>query len=200
MQAAEIARVCHEANRAIQHATGDPNPSPAWNDAPDWQQESAVDGVVKAQEGATPRELHESWCEFKTKDGWVWGPIKDEDAKTHPCLVDYDELPESQRVKDHVFSAIVDTLTDWTPVNLGGIAELKAEHDIVPVPTVGRIVHFYPWNGPHWPRAAIVTAINRDGCRPHLSVFETWGEMTEVSAVEYSPEPKAGHWTWPPRV
>lgn len=102
-----IARVCHEANRALQIELEDPAPSPAWNDAPEWQRESAIEGVKKTLEGANSRELHESWCEFKTKDGWVYGPEKDAEKNTHPCLVDYDELPLEQRVKDDLFFQIV---------------------------------------------------------------------------------------------
>jgi len=107
----EIAHVCHEANRAIQQVTGDPAVSPPWDEAPEWQRESAVEGVAKAVGGATPEQLHQSWCDFKAADGWVYGPVKDEVAKTHPCLVGYDELPPEQRQKDAVFSAIVCALS-----------------------------------------------------------------------------------------
>ncbi|NKT05172.1 hypothetical protein GS485_11085 [Rhodococcus hoagii] len=108
---ADIARVCHEANRAIQIVTGDPAVSPSWDDAPDWQRDSAIEGVEKALNGATPKQLHESWCEFKRADGWVYGDVKDEVAKTHPCLVPYWDLPEIQRKKDAVFGAIVAALS-----------------------------------------------------------------------------------------
>lgn len=106
----KIASVCHEANRAIQIATNDQNPSPHWLDAPEWQRASAIEGVAKAIAGETPEQLHESWCEFKWADGWIHGPFKDEEIKTHPCLVDYDDLPAEQKAKDHVFSAIVNAL------------------------------------------------------------------------------------------
>lgn len=104
---AMIARICHEANRVIQDVQNDPAISPHWEDAPGWQQQSAIEGVHKAIDGATPEQLHESWCEFKTNDGWVYGEVKDAEAKTHPCLVPYAELPPEQRLKDHVFKAIV---------------------------------------------------------------------------------------------
>jgi hypothetical protein len=107
---AEIARVCHEANRAVQIITGDPLPSDHWDDAEDWQRESAVEGVVKAMEGYTPEQLHESWCEFKIADGWGYGEVKDAVAKTHPCLVEYSALPADQQIKDHLFEAIVKVL------------------------------------------------------------------------------------------
>lgn len=106
----DIARVCHEANRAIQIATSDPAVSPHWDEAPAWQRESAIDGVEKALAGATPGQLHEAWCEYKRADGWEFGPVKDEQAKTHPCLVSYAALPPAQRAKDTVFSAIVNAL------------------------------------------------------------------------------------------
>lgn len=101
-----IARVCHEANRVLQIAAGEA-PSPHWADAPEWQRESAISGVREALAGATPPELHERWREKKTAEGWVYGPVKDDKAKTHPCLLPYEALPQSQRVKDHLFHAIV---------------------------------------------------------------------------------------------
>lgn len=111
MQAEQIARVCHEANRAWQHVNDEPDASPEWDRAPDWQRESAVNGVRLALEGATPEELHESWALEKQRDGWVFGERKDAIAKTHPCLVPYDELPEAQRRKDALFRAIVVALS-----------------------------------------------------------------------------------------
>jgi hypothetical protein len=107
----DIARVCHEANRAWQHATGDPAPSPAWDDAPQWQRDSAVDGVRHAQNGATPEQMHQAWCDYKTEAGWTHGPVKDAEAKTHPCLVPYAELDASQHRKDDLFVAIVTALS-----------------------------------------------------------------------------------------
>lgn len=111
MRAESIAQVCHEANRALQLISNDPSPSPHWEDAPEWQRASAIEGVEKAMNNVTPEELHDSWCDFKVADGWVWGEVKDDKAKTHPCLVPYDELPYVQRVKDHVFAAIVNELS-----------------------------------------------------------------------------------------
>jgi len=105
-----IARVCHEANRALQIETNDPAVSPPWDDAPEWQRRSAVEGVMAAMDGATPRQLHESWMDSKFREGWVYGDVKDADAKTHPCLVDYDDLPADQRAKDTVFHGIVAAL------------------------------------------------------------------------------------------
>ncbi len=43
---------------------------------------------------------HEVWSAQRLADGWVLGPTRDDLAKTHPCLVAYDALPESERVYD----------------------------------------------------------------------------------------------------
>lgn len=108
-----IARVAHEANRTLQIITGDPAPSPAWDDAPAWQQQSAVDGVAAAREGRDGEALHEAWCEQKRADGWIFGDTKDPEARTHPCLVPYSDLPAEQRAKDELFGAIVRALSGW---------------------------------------------------------------------------------------
>ncbi|MEV3895282.1 RyR domain-containing protein [Streptomyces anulatus] len=107
----QIARVCHDANRAWQVATGDPAVSPGWDEAPEWQRDAAVDGVRQALRGASAEELHESWLEFKRADGWTYGAVKDGAARTHPCLVPYAELPPEQRQKDTLFGAIVAALS-----------------------------------------------------------------------------------------
>lgn len=106
-----IARVTHEANRALQHIHGDPAPSPAWDDAPAWQRTGVLEGVQAAIGGAQPWQLHHAWCAAKMADGWRYGPVKDPEAKTHPCMVEYSLLPPEQRAKDVLFHAIVRALT-----------------------------------------------------------------------------------------
>ena len=106
-----IARVCHEANRAYCLELGDDS-QPPWDEAPDWQKQSAAEGVkaVHLNPDRTPRESHEGWMDQKASDGWQWGPEKDAAKKTHPCMVPYDELPEDQRVKDELFTGIARAL------------------------------------------------------------------------------------------
>lgn len=99
-----IAKVCHAANAAWSEAHGEE--SLLWEQVRD----SGCDGVRVALDSHTPEALHEFWCEFKRLDGWQYGPVKDAERKTHPCLVPYHELPEYQRAKDRLFSAIVDAL------------------------------------------------------------------------------------------
>jgi hypothetical protein len=107
-----IARTCHEVNRAYCAALGDGS-QPPWEEAPEWQKDSAVAGVCLALNSPelTSEESHRSWCEVKWAAGWTYGPVKDTEAKTHPCLVSYEELDLSQRVKDDLFLAVVQSLS-----------------------------------------------------------------------------------------
>lgn len=109
----QVARVCHEANRALQAVNGEPDVSPSWDEAPEWQRESAVSGVSAALDGATPEQQHESWCKDKTAAGWVYGEVKDGNAKTHPCLVAYADLPAGQQAKDDLFLGVVAALANY---------------------------------------------------------------------------------------
>lgn len=102
----EVAMVAHEVNRAYCAAIGDDSQVP-WNEAPFWQRDSATAGVKVALDGATPEQLHGSWSAQKIADGWVYGPVKDAKAKTHPCLVPYAELPKEQQIKDALYGAVV---------------------------------------------------------------------------------------------
>jgi hypothetical protein len=111
MTPAEIAAICHEANRAYSQILGD-DPQVPWKDAPRWMQARIIRGVelVLRHPEMTPEALHAAWCQDRQADGWVYGATKDEVAKTHPCLVPYDQLPEGQRRKDRLFGAIVRAL------------------------------------------------------------------------------------------
>lgn len=108
-----IAQICHETNRAYCETLGDTS-QVAWPDAPDWQRQSAINGVRFHLENpnAGPSGSHENWLKEKLADGWKCGPVKNVETKEHPCCVPYDELPADQRRKDALFVAIVHTCSD----------------------------------------------------------------------------------------
>ncbi len=103
-----VARICHEANRAYCQAMGDTSQLP-WDEAPEWQRKSACDGVIFHCDnpGAGPEASHENWRKCKAADGWQYGLLKDQDARTHPCMVPFGQLPVEQQAKDYIFRAIV---------------------------------------------------------------------------------------------
>ncbi len=108
MTTEQIARVCHEANRGYCEAIGDVSQK-SWDDAEQWQQDSAIRGVEfkLANPNAPPSAQHDAWLADKIAAGWVYGSVKDPDAKTHPCIAPYGALPNEQRLKDCLFVAVV---------------------------------------------------------------------------------------------
>lgn len=94
----------HEINREYCQIIGDSS-QVSWEDAPDWQRHSAINGVRFAIANGFPEPsvMHENWMKEKLADGWTLGETKDVEKKQHPCLVPYDQLPEAQRLKDELF-------------------------------------------------------------------------------------------------
>lgn len=107
----QIAAIAHEINRAYCLALGDTS-QPAWDQAPEWQQTSAINGVKfhLNNPASTPEESHANWLSEKLAAGWGWGEVKDPEAKKHPCCVPFESLPLEQRAKDHLFRAVVHQL------------------------------------------------------------------------------------------
>ena len=109
---AEIAEICHEANRAITRHIRDVPLQPPWHEAPFEMVESSIAGVKWriANLDAPASAQHDEWMRSKLAAGWVLGPTKDADKKTHPALVPYDDLPSGTQAKDALFTAIVRAL------------------------------------------------------------------------------------------
>jgi hypothetical protein len=108
MNIEQIAKTCHEVNKAFCEHLGD-NSQPKWEDAPDWQKESAMNGVKYHLENpnSKPSNSHNNWMAEKKADGWTYGEVKDPEKKEHPCMVEYEELPKDQQTKDSLFIAVV---------------------------------------------------------------------------------------------
>uniref|UniRef100_A0AAR2LQ41 Ryanodine receptor 1 n=1 Tax=Pygocentrus nattereri TaxID=42514 RepID=A0AAR2LQ41_PYGNA len=41
--------------------------------------------------------IHELWAVTRIEQGWTFGPFRDDNKKLHPCLVDFQSLPEPER-------------------------------------------------------------------------------------------------------
>jgi hypothetical protein len=107
----EIARVCHEVNRTYCECMGD-NSQPEWRSAGPDIKASAISGVDFHMRNpfAGPEASHENWMADKIAAGWKYGEEKDPEAKTHPCIVPFDELPKEQQAKDWLFRGVVHAL------------------------------------------------------------------------------------------
>lgn len=44
--------------------------------------------------------VHEVWAAGRIAEGWTFGEVRDDGAKTTPCLVPYKDLPESEKEYD----------------------------------------------------------------------------------------------------
>jgi 2-succinyl-5-enolpyruvyl-6-hydroxy-3-cyclohexene-1-carboxylate synthase len=112
-----IARICHEANRAwCEHWGSDKQPS--WDDAPQWQKDSALNGVlhiIEQHEKGTPvtaQANHENWMAHKLADGWEYATVKNADKKQHNCLQPYDKLNAKEKLKDKLVLNIVNSFLE----------------------------------------------------------------------------------------
>ncbi len=57
---------------------------------------------------------HNAWSAQRLAEGWSYGPERDDFKKTHPCLVPYQELPESEKEYDRKISlGTLQTILGW---------------------------------------------------------------------------------------
>jgi ryanodine receptor 2 len=54
------------------------------------------------------RNAHDIWARQRQADGWHYGTRRDDAKKEHPCLVPYEDLPESEKLYDR--QAAMETL------------------------------------------------------------------------------------------
>ncbi|XP_021095477.1 ryanodine receptor 1 isoform X1 [Heterocephalus glaber] len=73
--------------------------------------------------------IHELWALTRIEQGWTYGPVRDDNKRLHPCLVDFHSLPEPERNYNLQMSG--ETLK--TLLALGchvGMADEKAEDNL----------------------------------------------------------------------
>ena len=46
------------------------------------------------------RNVHEVWAQGRIEQGWRYGEERNDEKKTHPCLIPYDQLPEIEKEYD----------------------------------------------------------------------------------------------------
>ena len=54
------------------------------------------------------KNSHEIWAESRIRQGWTYGELRNDEFKTHPCLVPFEELPDSEKEYDR--KTTIDTL------------------------------------------------------------------------------------------
>ncbi|MGN0232224.1 MAG: RyR domain-containing protein [Muribaculaceae bacterium] len=54
------------------------------------------------------KNVHEVWAKSRIEQGWTYGPVRNDEKLHHPCLVPYEELPETE--KDYDRNTAIETL------------------------------------------------------------------------------------------
>jgi hypothetical protein len=64
-------------------------------------------GLAPSQIVITPEQLeilsrreHDRWMAERQRQGWTYGPTRDDARKHHPCLLPWEPLPEAEKQKD----------------------------------------------------------------------------------------------------
>lgn len=59
-----------------------------------------LDSMLQSDVETIARNIHETWADQRVRTGWVYGTKDNPERKTHRCLVEYDDLPESEKDMD----------------------------------------------------------------------------------------------------
>jgi ryanodine receptor 2 len=70
------------------------NPNPI--DLSDVTLDSSLESLVEA----LAENVHDTWAKGRMNDGWIYGSERDDTKKHHPCLVPYNQLPDSEKEYD----------------------------------------------------------------------------------------------------
>lgn len=157
MKSILIAAVAYAVNVAYAQSLGDDS-LPAWSEAPQEHRDRILAGVQLHIDNpdTTPEQAHVQWLAAMTSQGWTYGEVKDVEAKKHPCILPFDELPQAQRSKDSIFRAVVHALKDLPDHAAAADAQVKAqapraEAAAAPAPAVlGQVAVQYIGRRPSW--------------------------------------------------
>jgi hypothetical protein len=70
--------------------------------------EVEIGGELLSLAEALARNTHEIWAQMRVREGWSYGPTRDDLRKSHPCLVRYEEMSEADREFDRAM--MIETL------------------------------------------------------------------------------------------
>lgn len=55
---------------------------------------------LEALAEAISKNVHEVWAQNRMKEGWTYGPERNDEKRETPCLVPYEELSEEEKAYD----------------------------------------------------------------------------------------------------
>ena len=63
-----------------------------------------IDEDLEELQEAIAENAHEVWAEARIKEGWTYGPERDDANKKHPDLIPYSALPDSEKEYDRLMA------------------------------------------------------------------------------------------------
>lgn len=99
----KIAELVHELIRTWDRLNGVDKPE--FSEIDQETLDSTIEGILGIASGSItkPSDSHKAWMLNRLRNGWKYGEVLNRDEKIHPSLVQYHELPEVERIKDHLF-------------------------------------------------------------------------------------------------
>lgn len=81
----------------------------SWVEMTEEARNSLRSGVIYrlANQTISLEDQHKAWLREKSRTGWVFGPNKNDELRTHPSMVAYEHLPQSERSKNEIFVSLV---------------------------------------------------------------------------------------------
>jgi len=106
-------------------------------------------------------DVHNIWAAQRFADGWCFGEERNDDSKTHPCLVPYQSLCDEEKEYDRLAALqTIRSITDHGYVIVPPEAALQSEH----------------------PRDRFFQIVQSEGA--DKGVFELWKELQSVKNVD----------------
>lgn len=59
-----------------------------------------LDGEILALGELLAKNAHDVWAVGRIRQGWTYGPSRNDERKEHPCLIPYEALPEEEKGYD----------------------------------------------------------------------------------------------------
>ena len=107
----DIAYAAHDAVKAWARSQGDYSHD-IWSNCSYEYKTRMRNGVVARLENPdeSPEANHDRWLEANARDGWKWGPVRDEVKLENPAFVPYSDLPADFRKRNDIFMGVVKAL------------------------------------------------------------------------------------------
>lgn len=103
-----LAEACHEATKVISEQILSEEKK-EWKTVSSDAKARLINAVRRAIDDKVtdPAIAHANWITDMEKEGWQYGEEFSEENKTHPCMVEYAQLPVGQQTKDYIFISIL---------------------------------------------------------------------------------------------